>query len=76
MQRRKLRPLKGHYFVTQGTKDTAVDPVSADQIIAVHEGPEQLWKADMGLVFYIFVTENTLDELIDVTNLFFKKHDD
>ena len=72
----EIAAFKGPLFVAQGIKDTTVVPESADKLIAAHEGPEQLWKADMGHVFNTFTTEKTLDELIDVTISFFKKHDD
>jgi fermentation-respiration switch protein FrsA (DUF1100 family) len=72
----EIAAFKGPLFVAQGTKDTTVLPVSADQLIAAHDGPEQLWKADMGHVFNTFATEKTLDEMVDVTISFFKTHDD
>ena len=66
----------GPLFVTQGTTDTTVLPATADAYIAAHEGPEQLWTAEMGHVFNVFSDTDTLDAMISDTLSFFEEHDD
>ncbi|WP_157735974.1 alpha/beta hydrolase family protein [Granulosicoccus antarcticus] len=66
----------GPLFVTQGTADTTVLPASADAYIAAHEGPEQLWTADMGHLFNVYSSTKTLDSMIADTLSFFDDHKD
>lgn len=66
----------GPLFVTQGTTDTTVLPATADAYIAAHEGPEQLWTAEMGHVFNVFSDTDTLDTMVADTLSFFEEHDD
>ena len=73
---KEIAAFKGPLFVAQGEKDTTVLPASADKLIDAHEGPEELWKADMDHVFNTFGTAETLDQMVDATISFFKTHDD
>lgn len=61
----------GPLLVAQGSLDTTVLPVSADLLIAAHEGPEELWTAEMDHTFNAFATDATLEEMIAATIGFF-----
>jgi dienelactone hydrolase len=64
----------GPLFVTQGTLDTTVMPAVADAFIAAHEGPEELWTAEMDHVFNVFTTTETFDAMVAATAAFFDAH--
>ncbi len=66
----------GPLFVTQGMADTTVLPEVATFFMAAHEGPEELWTAEMDHVFNVFSDTETLDEMVAATAAFFKAHDD
>ncbi|GGL60835.1 alpha/beta hydrolase family protein [Wenxinia marina] len=66
----------GPLFVAQGTLDDTVAPASAQLLIDAHEGPEELWMAEMDHVFNAFATVETLDEMLDRTIAFFDAHAD
>ena len=66
----------GPLLVAQGQNDTLVAPASADAFIAMHNGPEAMWMAEMDHVFNVFQTTETLDALLQVTVAFFRMHDD
>ncbi len=72
----EIKAYDGPLFVAQGTKDTTVLPQSADALIAAHEGPEKMWKADMDHVFNVFTTSDALDTLIEQTVSFFNVYAD
>lgn len=64
----------GPLFVTRGMLDTTVLPEASDAFIAAHEGPEELWTAEMDHVFNVFATTETLDEMVAATVAFFNAH--
>jgi dienelactone hydrolase len=64
----------GPLFVTKGMLDTTVLPEASDAFIAAHEGPEELWTAEMDHVFNVFTTTETLDEMVATTVAFFDAH--
>lgn len=64
----------GPLFVTKGMLDTTVLPEASDAFIAAHEGPEELWAAEMDHVFNVFTTTETLDEMVVATVAFFDAH--
>jgi pimeloyl-ACP methyl ester carboxylesterase len=64
----------GPLFVTKGMLDTTVLPEASDSFIAAHEGPEQLWTAEMDHVFNVFTTTETLDQMVAATAAFFDAH--
>ena len=66
----------GPLLVAQGTLDTTVPPVSADLLIAAHDGPEQLWTAEMDHVFGAFAGDAMLEALIAETIAFFAANAD
>lgn len=66
----------GPLFVAQGSLDETVPPASADVLIAAHEGPEELWVAEMDHVFNAFTTDETLEAMIAATIAFFDAHAD
>jgi uncharacterized protein len=63
----EIAAYKGPLFVAQGKLDTTVLPVAAEKLIAAHEGPEQLWMAEMDHVFNAFTGPQTLDEMVGQT---------
>lgn len=63
----EIAAYKGPLFVAQGKLDTTVLPVSAEKLIAAHEGPEELWMAEMDHVFNAFTGPQTLDEMVGET---------
>lgn len=65
----------GPLMVAQGDKDTAVLPENGLKYIAAHDGPEQLWTADMDHVFNIFTEAVTLEALVEATVQFFDAAD-
>jgi dienelactone hydrolase len=67
---------EGPLFVAQGSLDDTVPPASADVLIAAHEGPEELWVAEMDHVFNAFTTDETLEAMIAATIAFFDAHAD
>lgn len=73
---KEISAYSGPLLVVQGSADTTVTPENADMLIAAHEGPEQLWVAEMDHVFNIFATNETLDLMLSETIGFFKTHDD
>ena len=72
----ELAAFDGPLFVAQGSLDTTVPPASADLYIAAHDGPEELWLAEMDHVFNIFATADTLEEMIAANVAFFDAHAD
>ena len=66
----------GPLFVAQGSLDPTVAPASADLLIAAHEGPEELWTAEMDHAFNAFVTDETLEQMIAATIAFFDANAD
>ncbi|SLN28116.1 alpha/beta hydrolase family protein [Roseisalinus antarcticus] len=72
----EIAAYSGPLFVAQGTLDTTVMPVSAEMLIEAHEGPEELWTAEMDHVFNAFTTAETLDAMAAATVDFFAQHDD
>ena len=66
----------GPLLVIQGERDTTVLPSSADAFMQAHEGPEELWMADMDHVFNAFATDETLEQIIEATAAFFAAHGD
>ncbi len=62
----------GPLFVAQGTLDTTVLPVAADQLIAAHDGVEELWTRPMDHAFNVFTETATLDEMVAATIAFFQ----
>lgn len=66
----------GPLFVTQGMLDTTVLPAIPEAYIAAHDGPEQLWSAEMDHVFNVFGDTETLDSMIGATISFFEANDD
>lgn len=64
----------GPLFVTKGMLDTTVMPEASEAFIAAHEGPEQLWTAEMDHVFNVFTTTETLDAMVAATVAFFEAH--
>ncbi len=71
---KEIAAYSGPLFVTQGKLDTTVMPAVADAFIDAHEGPEQLWSAEMDHVFNVFAETETLDAMIDATAAFFEQH--
>lgn len=69
----EIAAYKGPLMVAQGDKDTAVLPENGPKFIAAHDGPEQLWTADMDHVFNIFAEAVTLEALVDATVGFFEE---
>jgi fermentation-respiration switch protein FrsA (DUF1100 family) len=63
-------------FVAQGTLDPTVLPANADAWIAAHDGPEELWTADMDHAFNVFTETATLDAMVAATVAFFDAHAD
>lgn len=63
----EIAAYEGPLFVAQGSIDTTVLPVAADAFIAAHDGPEELWVAEMDHVFNAFTGPATLDEMVGRT---------
>ncbi len=72
----EIAAYSGPLFVSQGMADTTVVPAIPAAFIAAHEGPEQLWSAEMDHVFNVFAETETLDSLIGATVAFFKANED
>ncbi len=72
----EIERYSGPLFVTQGTLDTTVLPDAAEAYLAAHEGPEELWSAEMDHVFNVFSDTDTLDAMLERTLSFFAEHDD
>lgn len=66
----------GPLLVAQGADDTAVPAVSAQMLIDAHEGPEEMWLAQMDHTFNAFVEDETLERMIALTIGFFDAHAD
>ncbi|MGI1664022.1 alpha/beta hydrolase family protein [Palleronia sp. KMU-117] len=66
----------GPLFVAQGSLDDTVPPASAEVLIAAHDGPEELWVAEMDHVFNAFSTDETLEAMIAATIAYFDAHAD
>ncbi len=64
---KEIAAYQGPLFVAQGSLDTTVLPVSADLLIAAHEGTEELWTAEMDHVFNAFTGPQTLDQMVAAT---------
>ena len=62
----------GPLFVAQGTLDTTVLPIAADQLIAAHEGVEEQWMRPMDHAFNVFTETAMLDEMVAATITFFQ----
>lgn len=67
---------EGPLFVAHGSEDTVVPPSAADRLLAAHEGPEELWTAEMDHAFDVTETTETLDAMVGATVAFFEEHDD
>jgi uncharacterized protein len=72
----EIAAYSGPLFVTKGMLDTTVLPEASDAFIAAHEGPGELWTAEMDHVFNVFTTTETLDEMVAATVAFFNAHRD
>lgn len=72
----EIAAYSGPLFVAQGSADDLVPPASADLFIAAHEGPEELWIAEMDHVFNAFATDAVLEEMIAANVAFFDAHAD
>lgn len=70
----EIAAYSGPLFVTKGMLDTTVLPEASDAFIAAHEGPEELWAAEMDHVFNVFTTTETLDKMVVATVAFFDAH--
>jgi uncharacterized protein len=70
----EIAAYEGPLFVTKGMLDTTVLPEASDAFIAAHEGPQELWTAEMDHVFNVFTTTETLDEMVAATVAFFDAH--
>lgn len=66
----EIKGYSGPLFVAVGRQDTAVDAVNGTRFIDAHDGPEQLWTAEMDHVFNVFAERATLDELLAQTVAF------
>lgn len=64
----------GPLFVTKGMLDTTVLPEASDAFIAAHQGPEELWTAEMDHVFNVFTATETIDQMVAATVAFFDAH--
>ena len=73
---KEIAAYKGPLLVTKGTKDTTVLPQVADNFIAAHDGPEELWTEDMDHVFNVFANTDTLDKMVGATVGYFKANND
>lgn len=67
----EIAAYRGPLFVAQGTLDTTVLPVNADMLIAAHDGPEEVFIAEMDHVFNVFTGPETLDRMVTATIAFF-----
>ena len=70
----EIAAYSGPLFVAQGTRDETVNPASADALIGAHEGPEELWTADMDHVFNAFGGPETLDTMVAATATYLQAH--
>ena len=66
----------GPLFVARGSGDTTVLPETATQWIDAHDGPEELWTAEMDHVFNVFGEADALDTLTAATIGYFDAHQD
>jgi hypothetical protein len=64
----------GPLFVAQGQRDSAVAPEVAPRFIAAHDGPEELWQADMDHVFDSLRGSDKLEATIAETIGFLDRH--
>jgi len=72
----EIAKYSGPLFVSKGTIDPTVLPQYSDEFIAAHEGPEELWTAEMDHAFNIFTSPDTLDDLAAATIAFFNEYND
>jgi len=70
----ELAAYTGPLLVAQGSLDTTVLPVSADLLLAAHEGEEVSWIAEMDHVFNAFTGPETLDKMVADTIAFLQPH--
>jgi alpha/beta superfamily hydrolase len=70
----ELAAYTGPLLVAQGSLDTTVLPVSADLLLAAHEGEEVSWTAEMDHVFNAFTGPETLDKMVADTIAFLQPH--
>lgn len=70
----ELAAYTGPLLVAQGSLDTTVLPVSADLLLAAHEGEEVSWTAEMDHVFNAFTGPETLDAMVADTIAFLQPH--
>lgn len=70
----ELAAYTGPLLVAQGSLDTTVLPVSADLLLAAHEGEEVSWIAEMDHVFNAFTGPETLDKMVADTVAFLQPH--
>jgi dienelactone hydrolase len=72
----EIAAYSGPLFVSQGLADTTVLPAIPAAFIAAHDGPEQLWTAEMDHTFNVFTETEMLDSLIGATVGFFETNED
>lgn len=72
----EIAAYSGPLFVSKGLSDPTVLPQYADELIAAHDGPEELWTADMDHAFNIFTETDTLDALVGATIAYFNANAD
>jgi len=70
----EIAAYSGPLFVAQGTRDETVNPASADALIGAHDGPEELWTADMDHVFNAIGGPETLDTMVAATAAYLQAH--
>ncbi|MGL5008950.1 MAG: alpha/beta hydrolase family protein, partial [Paracoccaceae bacterium] len=63
----EIAAYQGSLFVAHGRLDTTVLPAAAEKFITAHEGPEELWMAEMDHVFNAFTGPETLDQMVAAT---------
>lgn len=63
----EIAAYQGPLFVAHGRLDTTVLPVAAEKFITAHDGPEELWMAEMDHVFNAFTGPETLDQMVAAT---------
>lgn len=72
----EIAAYSGPLFVSQGLADTTVLPEVPAAFISAHDGPEQLWTAEMDHAFNVFTEAETLEDLIGATVEFFEANED
>ncbi|WP_088284692.1 S9 family peptidase [Ideonella sp. A 288] len=72
----ELARYSGPVFVAVGTNDPVVTPQPAmgQVLLSYHPGPGELWVRPMDHSFNAFVNATTLDEMVDATSAFIRRH--